>query len=308
MADSWFRVEDSVPPVIVSAEVPAASSDGAKQVTVTYSEPVTLDDPYLQPLVFKRDSAIYPAKDVPLTGIDKKGPMEYVFHLSPEAAFKPVGGDSVAINDDDETRDLLKNAPPTRVFAAMGGPSPSQSISGFYVTFANGDKSKPKGAPMTPDGDVRFIPVDSKGHPLPGSGGGKCESCSPVQDGLFTGSVINVLTKQPVTYEFTIYTNLGELVARGGGKVEEADLPLLDKIEDATKDPNQTQYVQRIIWTGRTESGQLAGTGAYVLKAVFKYAKNAKTGARASTTTKYTRFGFLRTCCEDFNGLKWWFK
>jgi hypothetical protein len=307
MADSRFRVDDSVPPVIVSAEVPAAT-DGSKRVKVTYSEPVTLEDPFLQPLIFKRDTMTYSAKDAPLAGIDSAGPMDYVFHLAPEAAFKPVGGDSVAINDNGETRDLNRIAPPTRVFTAMGGPSPSQTISGFYVTFANGSKSKAAGAALTVDGDVRFIPVDEMGHALPGSGNGKCERCNPLQDGVFTGSVIHVLTKHPVTYEFTIYTNLGELVARGSGKVEEGDLPLLERIEDAGKDPNQAQYDQRIVWTGRTESGQLAGTGAYVLKAVFKYEKNSRTGARASSVTKFTRFGFLRTCCEDYNGLKWWFK
>ncbi len=107
-------------------------------------------------------------------------------------------------------------------------------------------------------------------------------------------------------YDFTNYTNLGQVVTRGKGRVEESDLSLLDKKANATGDPNQTEYVQRIIWTGQTEKGQAVGTGAYVLKAVFQYDRNFKTGAKPSTSTKITKFGFLRTCCESFNR-KWYY-
>nr|MDQ3002954.1 hypothetical protein [Fibrobacterota bacterium] len=118
--------------------------------------------------------------------------------------------------------------------------------------------------------------------------------------------VIYVVTKQPVNYDFTIFTNLGQVVTRGSGRVEEADLSLLDKKDNASGDPNQNEYVQRIIWTGQTEKGQPVGSGAYVLKAVFRYGSNFKTGAKPSSSTKITKFGFLRTCCESQNR-KWYY-
>jgi len=169
------------------------------------------------------------------------------------------------------------------------------------VSFANGSRSNAQGAPATHDPDHTLIPVDAKGYALPGHENGKCENCNPKDGELFTGSVIYVLTKSPVNYDFAIFSNLGQLVAKASGKIEEADLPLLDRTEDPSHDPNLTEYTQRIVWTGRTTNGQMAGTGAYVLKATFRYDRSFKTGARPSTSTKYTKFGFLRQCCQELN-------
>ncbi|MDB5049224.1 MAG: hypothetical protein JWO30_2295 [Fibrobacteres bacterium] len=307
MVDADFRVDDSVPPVIVRAEVSTDKSDGHMKVLVTYSEPITLAEPFLEPLVFKRDTVVFTAKDIPVKSIEKVNATQYAFNLTPEATFKPVGGDSVSINNNGETRDLSGIAPKSLVFTPMGGSAPSQGVSDFFVTFANGSKSDAKGAAEPQDKNIRFIPVDASGYPVPGDNNGKCGGCaSPLQGDVFTGSVIYIVTKQPVTYDFTIFSNLGQLVTRGSGTVEEADLHLLDKVEDPGKDPNQTQYVQRIVWTGQTESGQMVGTGAYVLKAVFHYDRNFKTGARASSSTKITKFGFLRTCCAGYNN-RWYY-
>jgi hypothetical protein len=148
--------------------------------------------------------------------------------------------------------------------------------------------------------------VDSRGYAVPGTANGKCGSCTAQQQGVFTGSVINVVTRQPVRWEFTIYTNLGQVVTHGSGKVEEDDLKLLEKVEHPSKDPNLTDYVQRIVWTGRTDEGNIVGSSAYVLRAVFHYDKNFKTGGRSSTGTRVTKFGFLRTCCDAHNS-KWYY-
>ena len=157
--------------------------------------------------------------------------------------------------------------------------------------------------PLTGNG---FIPVDSRGHPLQGDTEGKCGSCDAGRDGDFSGSVIHVVTKSPVAYEFSIFTNLGELVTRATGRITEEDLPLLETIDPAngTKDPNETRYVQRIVWTGYSKRGQAVGTGAYVLKAVFKYEKSFKTGAKAAVNTRISRFGFVRSCCQSV--VKWY--
>ncbi|MEO7427537.1 MAG: vWA domain-containing protein [Fibrobacteria bacterium] len=305
MEDGFFRVDDSVPPVIARAEVGKDDGDGRTVIIATYSEPITLAEPILEPVLFKRDTLVFTAKDVPIDKIEKIDALNYAITISPQAAFKPVGGDSISINPNGETRDLLGRGPEALVFAPMGGAAPSQTVSDFYATFANGSKSDAVGAAESPDKRVGFIPVDAKGYPIPGTDAGKCGACSPLQDGVFTGSLIFIVTKQPVDYEFTIYTNLGQVVTHGSGSVSDADLRLLDKTEAPDKDPNQTEYVQRIVWTGYTENGQSAATGVYVLRAAFHYDRNLKTGARAASVTKYTKFGFLRTCCQGFN--KRWF-
>jgi von Willebrand factor type A domain-containing protein len=305
MADGRFRVDDSVPPVIVKADVSQDKGDGHSVIKVVYSEPITLAEPFLEPIVIRRDTVVFSRKDLPIKSISKVSDREYVFHLQPGTAFKPVGGDSVAVNNNGETRDGNGQTPKALVYTPMGGPSPSQEISNLFVTFGNGSKSKPVASPQSDD-PAGFVPVDSKGAALPGDKSGHCGACNPLQGGVLDGSVIVVVTKQPVDWDFIIYSNLGQVVSRGSGSILEEDLPLLDKNEDAGGDPNQTQYVQRIVWNGRTENGQTAGTGAYVLKAVFRYGKNFKTGARASTGTKITKFGFLRECCNAYND-KWYY-
>jgi hypothetical protein len=184
----------------------------------------------------------------------------------------------------------------------MGGAVPSQTVTDFYVTFANGSRSKAQAVPVAPDPDHIIIPVDSKGYAIPGrSEDGKCESCTAKEGDLFLGSVIVLVTKYPVAYTFSIYTNHGQLVSKATGKIIEEDLKLLDKKEDPTRNPNLTEYTQRIVWTGRTLNKQMAGTGAYVLKATFRYEQSFKTGARPSFSTKFTKFGFLRNCCDAQN-------
>jgi hypothetical protein len=297
-----------VAPVIVKAVVRGPDRDNPlTRVVVTYSEPVTLADVTLEPVVFKRDTVVFDRTQMPISRPEKLGDREWAIHLQDGAPFSPVGGDSVAVNNNGETADLLGRTPKIRNFAPVEGGAPSQSISGFYVTFANGSKSDPvafdDAAPM----GNGFIPVDSKGYPIPGNSDGKCGGCDPGEEGRFGGSVIHVVTRQPVAYELSIYTNLGELVTHATGKVAEEDLRLLErKMPAGTADPNQAEYVQRIIWTGVAGNGQVVGTGAYVLKAVFKYEKSFKTGAKATTNTRISRFGFMRKCCATVND-RWYY-
>ncbi len=303
MADGTFRVDDSLPPVIADAQVlPADDSHSLLRILLTFSEPLKLRDNSLQPIVIKRDTAIFTTKQMPIDHFEKIDDLHYTLYLSASADFKPVGGDSAAINTNGDIRDLFGRGPTRLTFAPLGGAAPTQTISDFYVTFANGSKSNPVGAPPTGETEHTFIPVDSKGYALPGSDNGKCGTCTALDGDLFTGSVIYVITKHPVNYQFSVYSNFGQIVAKGSGKVEAADLKLLEKIEDPTHDPNQTRYIQRIVWNGRTLSKEMAGTGAYILRAVFKYDRSFETGARSSLDSKYTTFGFLRQCCQSSGG------
>ncbi len=298
MVDGTFRVDDSVPPVIISANVVRPNKENPfLHLDVQYSEPISLNELALLPIVVKRDTTVFSQTQMSFEGFKKINSHEYVFNLKSGTEYKPVGGDLIAINDNGETRDLLNRTPVKRIFIAMGGAAPSQAVSDFYATFANGSKSKPVGSVESVDQSTVLIPVDAKGYPIPGNENGKCESCTPKQGDAFVGSVIVVVTKYPVIYEFVIFSNFGVVVSRASGKIEEKDLVLLDKKVDPSHDPNLNEYSQRIVWTGRTLTGQIAGTGAYVLKATFRYEQSFKTGGRPSLQTKYLKLGFLRNCC-----------
>lgn len=302
LMDGRFRVDDSVAPVIIKAQMAGPDRDNSlSRLVVTYSEPVTIAELSVEPVVFKRDTVVFDASEIPIARIEKKTDRQWVFHLAAGAPFTPVGGDSVAVNNNGETRDLHQRAPARLVFTAVQGGAPGQSISGFFVTFPNGSRSKSAPAADVAFSGNGFVPVDSKDYPIPGADNGKCGSCAVGAPGRLGGAVINVITKQPVTWEFTIYTNLGVLVTRATGRVEEKDFALIDKIDPpgGSKDPNEVQHIQRIVWTGYSKEGQPVGTGAYVLKAVFKYDKSFKTGAKAAVNTRLTRFGLLRNCCNS---------
>jgi hypothetical protein len=290
MVDGNFRVDDSVPPVVLKAELIGPDGNKQPQVKVTYSEPVRLSSPSVEPVVFKRDSIQFTLTQMPIAQTERVNASVVIYHLGASAEFIPVGGDFIAINDNGETSDTANRAPTEKTWRSIDGGTPRQAISAVYVTFANGSHSNAQGGAEPGDVGYGFIPVDSLGRAIPGEANGKCGGCNPGAEGSFTGSVIGVETRQPVNYVLTIYSNLGELVASTKGKVEEADLPVLARKPTG-------EYVQRIVWNGRTTDGQMAGTGAYVLKAEFHFEKSFRTGAPPSNATRLTRFGYLRSCC-----------
>jgi hypothetical protein len=106
----------------------------------------------------------------------------------------------------------------------------------------------------------------------------------------FLGPVFHILTPGPVEYALRIFTNTGEFVAEGQGRIGEADLPLLARKGDA----GGTRYLARIVWSGLSQRGVLAGTGAYVLVATLNAPRDLKTGAPAHSQVSRIRFGMLR--------------
>ena len=168
-----------------------------------------------------------------------------------------------------------------------------------FVTFANGSKSDPgTGKDRTPDFDVSFpnviVAVDKSGNPIKGTTDGKCTNCQVGSNGVFIGPIINLAVTGPVHYLLTIYSTLGEFIGRAEGRVSEDDLPLLDSETVGDKDGERVRYLQRIIWTARSQDGQRVGSGAYILHAELRYPADAAKGIRASTETYLKRFGHVR--------------
>jgi hypothetical protein len=92
----------------------------------------------------------------------------------------------------------------------------------------------------------------------------------------------------PVDYEFKIFSNLGEYLVGGAGKVDAADIPLLASAADGMR------YRLRIIWTGRCQNQERAGTGAYILKTTIRNSENPKTAAQSPLQKKLIVFGYER--------------
>jgi von Willebrand factor type A domain len=304
LADADFAVADSVAPFIFAAEVKEIDrAHVQRRVTVTFTEAVRVDSLLLDVLVFKRDAAVISFRDIPIDHIEVLNANTLDIYLLPGGAFSPVGGDSVAIADGGELRDVHGRAPSQLRFAPLEGKTPTQSVRQFFVTFGDGSRNRPDGGETPGPGGQAIIPIDSTGAPLQGNTEGKCGSCQVGSRDRLNGSVFNAVVPGPVRYEFTIFSNLGVFVNRFSGTIEERDLRFLARKIEGTGDNRRVFYEQRFVWNGLTASGDVANTGAYVLRADFRFDRNAQTGAKASTDTQFKRFGFLRNCCrtQDHN-------
>jgi hypothetical protein len=294
LLDGAFPVDDSVPPVIVSAVVKAPDSlQPYVKVVVTFSETVTMPLTSQTALVFKRDGAEMAAGDVKFTAIKSNGGPIFEFDVDSTSAKFPIVGDYAAANTTGEIADANRNAPSVKAFMILTGDVPKGKAATVYVTFANGTKKAgdglPTGSEPSTPADVVFIPFDKAGNALDGDKkDGKCPGCFVGTEGRFIGAVVYLEIPGPVEYTFKIFSNMGEFVANGKGVITEKDLASLTPIH------NGTGYLARIVWTGRTAKGEKAGTGAYVLISTVKTQKNLRTGAPPATDTDRIRFGLLR--------------
>jgi hypothetical protein len=167
-----------------------------------------------------------------------------------------------------------------------------------FVTFANGSKSDPGKGIETERNGATFsnigVAVDKDGIPLPGMTDGKCSTCDIGEEGRFIGPVIHVAVTGPVEYSMKIYGNFGEFVCALNGRVSESDLPLLESKTVKTPAGDRVQYLQRIVWSGRSHDGQRAGTGAYILSADLHYPADPGKNTPASSDSFYRKFGHVR--------------
>lgn len=292
LLDGAFHVDDSVPPVIVSAVVKAPDSTRPYvKVIVTLSEPGTVNLASQQAVIFKRDASEMAAGEVKITGITAVGDRQYELAIDSTSSKFPIVGDSASANVNGDIADAKGNKPAVKAFVVMGGEVPKGKPAAVYITFANGTKTPGGvgGNEPTSGPDVVFIPFDKAGAALAGSREeGKCAGCFVGTEGKFVGTVIYMEIPGPVEYEFKVFSNLGAFVALGKGKITEGDLASLTPIR------NGTAYLARTVWTGFTGAGDKAGTGAYVLISTVRTQKNFKTGAPPATAVDKIRFGLLR--------------
>ena len=117
---------------------------------------------------------------------------------------------------------------------------------------------------------------------------GKCTgSCFTGDNGRYVGPVFHIVTPGPVTYDFTIFNNVGEFLAKGHGYLSAADLTQMHRAN--------SKYTARVVWTGHAKDGRKAGTGAYILQSTLTTDADERTGAPRGTTRKRITFGLLRS-------------
>ena len=291
LADAAFAVADSVPPVIMAAEVKEAEGALPKRVELTYSESVVITAGGAQPLIWKQETAeVAPAK-INILGTDKYTDKLYIFRFDSTSTYLPVVGDSVSIAPLAGTADKFGLTPIRKLFHLVAGIVPPAKPVELYVTFPNGKRDQPSHAVDAGNQGFVLIPISQGGTALAGTADGKCGSCNPGKEGEFAGPVIYAQIPQACDYDIRIFSNLGEFLARVKGKLDETDVKQLQQLTSVPGAP----YQARFVWTGRDALGTLAGTGAYVLDATFTFGRNTKTGAAPSVQTKRTRFGLIRS-------------
>ena len=285
-----FAVEDSITPVLISGEVFSRTpTEPLKRVSLLYSEPVNFPLTSQTAVIFKRDATEIASGQVKIASIVKLNDTQYDFHVASNSTFFPIVGDSAAIVLGGETKDLLGNFPTSKLFRVLGGIVPPPEAAKIYVTFASGtmDPNFISAEPVATD-KALFIPVLPNGKAMEGTMDGKCGSCFAGKNGSFVGSVIHMEIPGATSYEFKIFSTLGEYMAGGKGRITESDLSLLESLNEGAR------YHARIVWTGKTSKEDRAGNGAYILVAKLEIAKDLKTGAPVSHQSKKILFGFMR--------------
>jgi fibro-slime domain-containing protein len=292
LVDGSFAVEDSAAPVIFAAEVREPdNTQPLKRLVITFSENMAMPPDVSQMLAFKRDGLELAAGQVLISRVERIGDRQYSFYVDSTSQVFPIVGDSVAINNNGQTRDLAGNTPAKRIYRKLEGIVPKGPPTDLFVTFPNGSKADPStGSEPVSQPSVLFIPVGRDGNALPGAGIGKCGTCPAQGNGVFVGPIFHISTPGPMDYDFKIFSNLGEFVAGGRGRIEKEDLPLLEKTNGASG----ILYRVRVVWTGRTATGGKAGTGAYILTAILRPDRDLKTGAQPVVETRKITFGLLR--------------
>jgi fibro-slime domain-containing protein len=291
--EAFFPVADSVSPVPTKAMVMEPdSAQLLKRILISVSEGLaTVDLTSQTALVFKRGGVEMASADVKIHHIEKTGDRDYAIYIDSTSNLFPIVGDSVALNSDGQVKDLVGNVPARKTFMRLDGTVPKAKPMDLYVTFPNSKKDKASEGLLS-QGIATFIPVDLAGVALPGTAlEGKCASDCYAGDNVnFVGPVFHIVSPGPVSYEFTIFNNHGEFVTRGKGAVTAADLPKLLKRNDASG----VKYLARIVWTGRTEKGGKAATGAYILQTTLTGEQDVRSGAAPGKSSKRVTFGLLR--------------
>ncbi len=158
----------------------------------------------------------------------------------------------------------------------------------IYVTFGSETMIPNLVGSVYIPSDNMFIPVLPNGVAMDGTTDGKCGSCNAGTNKAFVGSVIHMEIPGPTSYEFKIFSTLGEFVAEGKGRITASDLPKLEILNESGK------YHARIVWTGKTAKEDRAGNGSYILLAKLDMAKDLKAGAPVLRQSKKILFGYLR--------------
>ncbi len=289
LVDNNFAIDDSVPPVVFTAHVQEPdSANPEKRITITLSEAAEMPLTSQTVLVWKHIGAEVTSDKVRISHMQKTGDRTYVVYVDSNSLVLPILGDSVALVTGGEIKDGSGNVPAHKTFKVIEGDRPSSKPADIFVTFPNGTKDKASDGPEA-QGNVVFIPMNESGVALTGNAAdGKCTgSCFTGDAGRYVGPVFHIVTPGPVSYDFTIFNNVGEFLAKGHGYLNAADLAQMHRAS--------SKYTARVVWTGHATDGRKAGTGAYILQSTLTTDADERTGAPKGTTRKRITFGLLRS-------------
>lgn len=291
LLDGDFPLEDQAAPVIIKAVVVEGdSAQPMKRVEITYSEPMKGPPTSQTAWTFKRGADEMPTAEVRLSTIIVVNDRLVQVFIDTASVKFPIRGDSVAIALTGEITDVASSlAPKAKLFRLLEGDAAAAKPVKLTILFPDGSKDKPsQGNIISPASDL-FIPLGADGTALPGSREqGRCPGCVAREGDRYVGPVLQIATPGALSYSFRIFTNLGEFVAETKGHLDDKDL------QGVKKDRAGVNFEIPVVWTGNTQKGLKAGTGAYVLLAQFTLKKDLRTGADQAKFAEKRKFGLIR--------------
>ncbi len=296
---------DSVGPLVDSAIVWEKYGSGPDTLLVFFSEAIPQSSLSGASLVLikqgTRDSIPFSIRSVDTASGGYKVVVEDLGSQS------PVSGDSLKLNAQGPISDVYGNLPnPLNRPVVLGFhpvPRPPTLVVSpdkpFFQTLGN---SQTDFVVMGTKDGTNWLPIQgSNNHIAYDCSGLNCgSSITTDTSGKFQIPTLTLNIDRPVNYKITLYTNLAEFVNVFSGNITAAQLGVdnndapIPGAGDFLRRSDGT-YQIKIVWNGRSQTGQLAGTGAYLARiALDATTLNANLGQSPVSVVKVLSFGFVR--------------
>ena len=300
LVEGTFPMHDRIGPVIDKAwkiildtslnQVPKP------QIQIRFSEPVTVGSPAALKFldekgVEKRVDFLDVVPDSSRGGLS----VSWSFSIAPGSPNVPGIGWKVAIAEVAQVKDGSANpSHPANPWRPIEAKLPTIIIGDLRAEKGKPNATLPIPAGVTnpfvlltskqiPGAELDYVPL----HPETAGGWISGNTSGGANPGL---EVFDFKLSHPARISLTIFDNLGQFVNNTEIEVTREDL----QSGKLARDPVTRAYLLRLGWLPVSRDGNRISTGAYILRAQFKYGLDARDYVERGSQIKVSRFGYVR--------------